>query len=359
MEAKSFDGDLRGMVGSGVELVVLNVYGRPAERIPITRAPVTIGRLITNDVVLSDPNVSRIHAELRRANGRWQLIDLGSTNGTLVNGELAREHTLRNGDHLSLGMTRLLFRQIGAGAVAMQRVGARTDVGRVRRINEDAYLAQGSLFVVADGMGGHSAGDIASSIAIESIAERAEEANGRDSDSLARILRRANSNIWDRAGSDLSCRGMGTTCTLLLIEDGRGFIAHVGDSRAYLYRDGELLQLTEDHTLANRLVQEGRLRPEQAELYSRSGIITRALGVHPVVEIDIVEIDLDLGDRALLCSDGLTSMIAAGDIAAVLSEGSDPQTGADRLVERANEAGGEDNVTVVVVDLVEGLRDRQ
>ncbi|MGH2729676.1 MAG: Stp1/IreP family PP2C-type Ser/Thr phosphatase [Actinomycetota bacterium] len=231
-------------------------------------------------------------------------------------------------------------------------VGAKSDVGRLRDGNEDSYMVDDPFFVVADGMGGHLAGDVASSTAIEVIKSKTDPAAQEPSD-VANLLRAANSMIWDKAQSDPSLRGMGTTCTLLSFADTRARIAHVGDSRAYLYRDGTLAQLTEDHTLVGRMVKEGRLRPEDAEHHPQRSIITRALGVDSDVLVDTMTLDVRVGDRLLLCSDGLSSMVDASTIAAILGAERDPQIAAERLVDAANEAGGEDNITVIVVDIVD------
>jgi serine/threonine protein phosphatase PrpC len=230
-------------------------------------------------------------------------------------------------------------------------VGVRSDVGRVREGNEDSYLATDPLFVVADGMGGHIAGDVASSTAVEVISNERDSVDVDDADTLTAIVRHANSAIWEKAQEDPSLQGMGTTCTLLMIEQDRARLAHVGDSRAYLLRDEELSQLTEDHTLVGRMVREGRLSAEEAERHPQRSVITRALGVDSDIDVDIVSLQLEAKDRLLLCSDGLTSMVGHDVIRSTLAEEADPQRAADRLVDIANRAGGEDNVTVVVVDV--------
>lgn len=207
------------------------------------------------------------------------------------------------------------------------------------------------LFVVADGMGGHVAGDIASSTAVDTIKEESSSANAQDMNTLARLVLGANSRIWEKAQSDPTLRGMGTTCTLLMLDSSTAHIAHVGDSRAYLLREGELTQVTEDHTLVGRMVKEGRLSADEAEKHPQRSIVTRALGVDSEVEVDLMTVDLREGDRILICSDGLSSMIDSDTIASILREESDPQVAADRLVDAANEAGGEDNITVVIVDI--------
>ena len=232
-------------------------------------------------------------------------------------------------------------------------VGAQSDVGRVREGNEDSYLVHDPLFVVADGMGGHLAGDVASSTAVDVILSRSETASAEDPQTLADLVRSANSAIWDKAHNDPTLRGMGTTCTLVLLNEDRAHFAHVGDSRAYLLRDGQLRQVTEDHTLVARMVKEGRLQPEEAEHHPQRSIITRALGVDANVEVDLDSLQLQAGDRLLLCSDGLSSMIDHESIESALRDQSEPQAAADELVRRANAAGGEDNITVVLIDITD------
>jgi PPM family protein phosphatase len=232
-------------------------------------------------------------------------------------------------------------------------VGAKSDVGQVRQANEDSYLVHEPLFVVADGMGGHIAGDVASSTAVSVISGNAATASAENLQTLAELVRSANKAIWEKAGEDPSLRGMGTTCTLMLVDDSKAHFAHVGDSRAYLMRDGQLTQITEDHTLVGRMVKEGKLAPEDAENHPQRSIITRALGVDSDVEVDIITLELMPGDRILMCSDGLSSMISDEAIAPPLRDERDPQKAADRLVQLANEAGGEDNITVVVVDVID------
>jgi PPM family protein phosphatase len=230
-------------------------------------------------------------------------------------------------------------------------VGAKTDVGLVREGNEDSYLVEEPLFVVADGMGGHLAGDVASSIAVDVIARRAQDTDLSEEDGLRTAVREANAAIWERSQDDSALRGMGTTCTLVLVVDSEARFAHVGDSRAYLFREGELSQLTEDHTLVGRMVREGRLTAEEAEHHPQRSIITRALGVDSDVAVDTFSQELIEGDRLLICSDGLTSMAPADAIAGTLSSESDPQRAAESLVQLAIEHGGEDNVTVVILDV--------
>ena len=231
-------------------------------------------------------------------------------------------------------------------------VAAKTDVGRVRQGNEDSYLVQEPLFAVADGMGGHLGGEIASATTVETIRSAAQQDAPHDTARLAAMVRQANSAVWEKAQGDPELRGMGTTCTLVLLEEGELHIAHVGDSRAYLLRGDELTQVTEDHTLVNRMVKEGRLRPEEADRHPQRSIITRALGVDAEVEVDELTLGVEEGDRFLLCSDGLTSMIDFTTLQETLRDQRSPQRAVDRLIDLANEAGGEDNITVVLVDIV-------
>ena len=233
------------------------------------------------------------------------------------------------------------------------RFAGKSDVGKIREANEDSYLASEPLFAVADGMGGHLAGDVASRIAIDVLTQDIDANGPGDRDSLVNAVKHANSEIFEKSRTDANLSGMGTTCTLLYVVDGEARIAHVGDSRAYLLRNSNLSQLTDDHTLVNRMVKEGRLRPEEAERHPQRSIITRALGVDENVKVDYRTLDLQAGDRILICSDGLTSMIDTSTIQNVLGEASDPEPAADRLIDLANEAGGEDNITVVLVDVTE------
>ena len=228
------------------------------------------------------------------------------------------------------------------------RVGAKSDVGRVRAGNEDSYLVQEPLFVVADGMGGHVAGDVASRLAVKTIGESIDDGTSQP-EQLAEAVKGANSAIWEKAHSDPSLQGMGTTCTLVFLKDDEIHVAHVGDSRAYLLREGDLQQITEDHTLVGRMVKEGRLRPEEAEHHPQRSIITRALGVDGHVEVDVSSFPVREGDRVLICSDGLTSMVDAESIRGVLASKDDPQAAVEELIDRANAAGGEDNITAVVL----------
>ena len=227
------------------------------------------------------------------------------------------------------------------------RVGARTDVGRVRKGNEDSFTAQEPLFAVADGMGGHQGGEVASSVALEIL----ETGDG----TLEELVRRANDEVFRRAAQDPRLAGMGTTLTAIRRDGDVLRLAHVGDSRAYLLRDDSIQRLTKDHTVVERLVDEGRLTSEEAEIHPQRSILTRALGVDDSLQVDQGAIEPQPGDRLLLCSDGLTGMIDEEAITRILAEhADDPQAAADALVDAANAAGGQDNITAVVIDIEEG-----
>jgi serine/threonine protein phosphatase PrpC len=229
-----------------------------------------------------------------------------------------------------------------------------TDVGRVRAgaPNEDGFLDEArrlGLVAVADGMGGHRAGEVASATALEAL--RAAMAAGQP---LRDAIEGANDAVLEKSVTDHELRGMGTTLTAgTLGTDGNLLVGHVGDSRAYLVRDGELTQITNDHSLVEEMVRGGELTPEQAESHPRRSIITRALGIDPEVEVDVYPLELRPGDRLLLCSDGLTTMLRGDEIAEILEGEPHPERAAQLLVDAANAAGGEDNVTAVVVEVVE------
>jgi protein phosphatase len=226
-------------------------------------------------------------------------------------------------------------------------MGAATDVGRVRDGNEDAYLVDDvmGLVAVADGMGGHRAGEVASATALEAL--RAAVIGGRP---LREAIEDANDAVFTKSLTDNSLRGMGTTLTVgTLVAGNTILLGHVGDSRAYLLHDGELRQVTVDHSLVEELVQEGRLTADEAAVHPQRSIITRSIGTDPTVDVDVYPVELSPGDRLVLCSDGLTDMVHTDDIAATLRREQDPARAAAALVDAANQAGGVDNITVVVV----------
>ena len=235
------------------------------------------------------------------------------------------------------------------------RVAAVTDPGRRRRHNEDSYVCAPPLFAIADGMGGAQAGELASRLAKTAIEESVGEAVGEDG--VVGAIQSANARVFERALQDPSAAGMGTTATVALVDEREAMLrlGHVGDSRAYRYRGGELEQLTVDHSLVGELIRAGRLTEDEAAVHPHRSVITRALGTEPDVDVDTTTTALAPGDLLLLCSDGLSAMVRDGDIARILEvERLDPQRAAQALVVAANAAGGIDNVTVVLVELVEG-----
>jgi PPM family protein phosphatase len=231
---------------------------------------------------------------------------------------------------------------------------AQSDVGLVRAGNEDSGYAGPRLLVVADGMGGHAAGEVASAVTVESLAvldgPGPAPAESRPADDLTEAIARANRRIRDLVESDPRRSGMGTTVTALLWT-GTGFsLAHIGDSRAYLLRDDELVQLTRDHTYVQALIDEGRISEDERETHPARSLLLQALGGEDV-QPDLAEVPAQDGDRLLLCSDGLSGVVDAETIAQVLSDETDPQAAADRLVALAVEGGGPDNITCVVADV--------
>jgi protein phosphatase len=229
-----------------------------------------------------------------------------------------------------------------------------THTGRVRASNEDSYLVGDAVFAVADGMGGHQAGEIASDAALEplralDIPSMTEPADVGDA--LATAVRQANTLVVERAQSDPSLEGMGTTLTAIAIREGRLHLAHVGDSRAYLLRENEKIsQLTTDHTLVERLIQEGRLSRDEAATHPQRNVITRAIGHEATVEVEVLPpIMLQDGDQILLCSDGLSGPVDDERISSILSGAADGEAAVGGLLAEANAAGGPDNITAVLL----------
>jgi protein phosphatase len=238
-------------------------------------------------------------------------------------------------------------------ALRIVEQAGRTDVGRQRTANEDSLVVSPPLFAVADGMGGAKAGEIASAVAVEVVG------NARDSDEpaeaeLAAIVRDANRRIYDLAVADESRRGMGTTLTLAKVHGDEVSLAHVGDSRAYRLRDGELTQLTRDHSLVAELERSGQITAEAAEHHPQRSIITRALGPEPDVEVDTYTLTGRADDLFMICSDGLTSMISDDEVTSILRSASSLGEAAQALVLAANQSGGKDNITVILFRLGEG-----
>jgi serine/threonine protein phosphatase PrpC len=234
--------------------------------------------------------------------------------------------------------------------VAEQYAGS--DTGRQRRANEDALLARSPLFVVADGMGGAQAGEVASRIAVESFQPGLAETSHPELE-LAELARAANARIHELSHAHADQAGMGTTLTAVYVGEHEVAIAHVGDSRAYCLRDGQLLRLTDDHSLVDELMRQGRLTPEEAVEHPQRSVITRALGPEGMVEVDTRSFRARDGDVYLLCSDGLTTMIGEDEIAATLLAHERLRDAGEALIAAANQAGGRDNITVVLLRLEE------
>src|SRR5947208_4272316 len=232
--------------------------------------------------------------------------------------------------------------------MSLGRTVALTDTGRKRRHNEDVYVADPPIFAIADGMGGANAGEVAAALAADAL--RGEGGSGEDT--LVTLIQEANRRVYERAAEDATKSGMGTTMTVALLEDGRVRIGHVGDSRAYLLRDGELSQLTDDHSLVGELVRSGKLAPEDADTHPQRSVITRVLGTDPDVDVDTITIETRSGDLFLLCSDGLYSMVGNDRILELVERNRrDLDAAAKALVAAANKGGGDDNITVVAFEI--------
>ena len=228
-----------------------------------------------------------------------------------------------------------------------------TEVGRVRKHNEDAVLMEPPLFAVADGLGGHEAGEVASRVAIDALVAAAPR--HADPKALGRAVGTANRAVIKAVRDGLGKPGMGTTLTAAAVEGSRIAVAHVGDSRAYLLHGATLERITEDHSMVADMIRQGTLTEEESRVHPNRSVITRALGTDPDTYADTFEVHAEPGDRLLLCSDGLTGMLTDDRIAEILGAYGDPQLAVRMLVDAANEAGGHDNISVVVVD-VQGQR---
>ncbi len=232
---------------------------------------------------------------------------------------------------------------------------ARTDVGIVRSGNEDSYLMQADrgLFIVADGMGGHAAGEVASEMAVQTVADTLGTLRGvadeEMSERLRNAIRSANEAIFGRTLTEQDKRGMGTTVTALVLRPRRYLIGQVGDSRAYLLRDGRMLQLTKDHSYVQEQVDAGLLTQEQARVHPYSNVITRCVGAGEDVIPDVYYGSLRKGDLLLLASDGLTGMLEDEQLTKILEGAGEPQQWVDRMITEANRRGGLDNITAIVI----------
>ncbi|HEX3087045.1 MAG TPA: Stp1/IreP family PP2C-type Ser/Thr phosphatase [Ilumatobacteraceae bacterium] len=240
------------------------------------------------------------------------------------------------------------------------RWGAATDVGLVRTGNEDAFVSEPMVFGVADGMGGHQAGEVASEIASRIIRDRLGTGASNVGVVVASVVE-ANASIYQAAHASADHQGMGTTLTALVVmradesNVARFALVNVGDSRTYLLRNGELHRATVDHSYVQELVNTGHISEEEARTHPRRNIVTRALGIEPTVRVDTWLVPMVHGDRFILCSDGLVDEVHDDDIAEIALAVADPQLCADRLIAKANANGGRDNVTVVVVDVLQGV----
>jgi len=235
--------------------------------------------------------------------------------------------------------------------VTVTQLGYGTDTGKKRRRNEDDYVVEPPLFAIADGMGGAQAGELASSLAAGAIRED-EGAEGSGERRVTELIQEANRRVYQRSSQDAAASGMGTTMTVALVSNGNVVFGHVGDSRAYLIRNGKLDQLTEDHSLVAELVRSGKLSPEEAETHPQRSVITRALGTDPDVDVDTFSIETAPGDLFMLCSDGLTSMVEDDVILQTVEKNRDNlQAAAKALIRAANKGGGEDNITVVFFEI--------
>jgi serine/threonine protein phosphatase PrpC len=235
------------------------------------------------------------------------------------------------------------------------RAGAATDVGRVRTNNQDQMLVTAELFAVADGMGGHAAGEVASLTAVEALKAAYQVKGGTDG--LVAAAEHANRSIWQQAQGDPELHGMGTTLVAVALvnedDEDRLAIVNVGDSRVYLLRQGELEQLTTDHSLVQELVDDGQLTEVEATVHPQRHVLTRALGVDSEVKVDVLELLPMKGDRLLLCSDGLPRELSDIQVASILRRLADPNDAARELVSAAKNRGGNDNITVVIIDVVD------
>jgi PPM family protein phosphatase len=266
--------------------------------------------------------------------------------------DAAQRHTALDLARSLLAIEATSFPPIGkerSGKVSMTklRTVSRTDIGRVRENNEDAVVSSDRLAVVADGMGGHPGGEVASAVA---IALMQAAFTGRSLDELQAAVRAANRAIWDRASAELE--GMGTTiCAAGLTEDGRLAVVNVGDSRAYLFRNGSLTQLTHDHSVTAEAVRRGELSEQEALDHPHRSVLTRALGVAPEVELDSSAHPAIEGERLLLCTDGLFNEVTNDEIASLMAATGDIQATADGLIQLALARGGRDNISVVVAEI--------
>lgn len=228
-------------------------------------------------------------------------------------------------------------------------VGAKTDKGKVREQNEDTFGYRETLFVIADGMGGHKAGEVASAIAVETVL--ASEVGADPVVNLQKAVLNANAAILEEMAKNVDYSGMGTTVAILLLNNDKAFVSHVGDSRIYQLIGENLFQLTDDHSFVAELIKNGTITEEEAKIHPQRNVLTRALGTQGHLEFEVNSFPIHPGDKFLLCSDGLTSIVAEKNIKEILMSKKEPQIIADQLVEQANNNGGTDNITVIVIEV--------
>ncbi len=236
-------------------------------------------------------------------------------------------------------------------------VGKRSDQGKVRKSNEDNLIVKDKLYAVADGLGGHRAGEVASALTVNTLDEIAQ--NGIDSiegfmERLKIAIMEANKKIYKLSKENDELSGMGTTITCLAVLGNDGAIAHVGDSRAYIVRDGSIDKITDDHSVTNELVKEGGLTEEEAEFHPYKNWLTRALGTEKGINIDTLRVDMSTCDYILLCTDGLTGVVTDEEILSIVNGNEQIQQKVDHLINMANEKGGPDNITVILIDVRRG-----
>jgi protein phosphatase len=233
---------------------------------------------------------------------------------------------------------------------------AESNVGRKRRHNEDSYVSAPPVFAVADGMGGAQAGEVASALAAGTVTETAADPGATPEQRVVSLIKTANLRVHERAATDASVSGMGTTMTVaILTDDGRVTIGHVGDSRAYRLRDDRLEQLTDDHSLVAELVRRGELTPQEAAVHPQRSVITRALGTEADVDVDVFSVEAEDGDLYLLCSDGLSTMVDSETIAEILRKNRRSlESATQALIKAANDRGGDDNITAILFAVADG-----
>lgn len=229
------------------------------------------------------------------------------------------------------------------------KAAGRTDRGKVRELNEDSFGYNDNLYVVADGMGGHQAGEVASAIAVETVLKTT--VTGEIKAALKKTLVEANETIFVQSKQNKEFNGMGTTVAVLFLEDRNAFVTHIGDSRVYYLSNNNLKQLTSDHSLVNELVRTGEITIEEAKSHPQRNILTQALGSNEILDPEIIEIQVNKGDKFLLCSDGLTGSVPESLIKELMSLEEEPEIIVNRLIDSANESGGADNITAVLVEI--------